>query len=85
MERQFTLRMPTSLAIKLDRVAQHTRRRRSEVVRLALEQFLDDANVNLASRPIDLVRDLLGTVASGVPDLGQRHRGYLLKRLRRGR
>jgi hypothetical protein len=30
-----------------------------------------------------LVRDLLGSMESGVPDLGQRHRDYLLKRLRR--
>jgi hypothetical protein len=31
-----------------------------------------------------LVQDLLGAVASGLPDLGQRHRAYLLKRLRHG-
>jgi hypothetical protein len=36
-------------------------------------------------RPIELVQDLLGTTASGIPDLGQRHRDYLLKRLRRAR
>jgi hypothetical protein len=36
-------------------------------------------------RPIDLVRDLLGSVESGIPDLGQHHRDYLLRRLRRAR
>jgi hypothetical protein len=30
-----------------------------------------------------LVRDLLGSMESSVPDLGQRHRDYLLRRLRR--
>ena len=83
MERQLTLRMPATLAAKLDKVSRHTRRRRSEIVRLALEQFLSEADAKGDPRPIDLVRDLLGSTESGVPDLGQRHRDYLLKRLRR--
>ncbi len=85
MERQLTLRMPADLANRLDRVARLTRRRRSEVVRLALEQYLGEPNTKLQRRPIELVRDLLGSVESGVPDLGQHHRDYLLKRLRRAR
>ncbi len=83
MERQLTLRMPANLATKIDRVARDTRRKRSEVVRLALEQFLGEVDTKAERRPIDLVRDLLGSVESGVPDLGQRHRDYLLRRLRR--
>ncbi len=83
MERQLTLRMPANLATRLDRVARDTRRKRSEVVRLALEQFLGEVDTKAGRRPIDLVRDLLGSVESGVPDLGQRHRDYLLRRLRR--
>jgi len=85
MERQLTLRMPADLATKLDKVARHTRRKRSEIVRLAVEQFLGEAETRVERRPIELVRDLLGSVESGVPDLGQRHRDYLLKRLRRAR
>ncbi len=50
------------------------RRKRSEVVRMALVQFLA---VELETRPIDRVRDLLGSIESGVPDLGQRHHEYL--------
>ncbi|HEX4841357.1 MAG TPA: hypothetical protein VFV60_04255, partial [bacterium] len=74
-----------NLATKLDRVARDTRRKRSEVVRLALEQFLGEVDIKAKAerRPFDLVRDLLGSVESGVPDLGQRHRDYLLRRLRR--
>jgi metal-responsive CopG/Arc/MetJ family transcriptional regulator len=85
MERQLTLRMPADLATKLDKVARNTRRKRSEIVRLAVEQFLGEAETRVERRPIELVRDLLGSVESGVPDLGQRHRDYLLKRLRRAR
>ncbi len=85
METQLTLRMPADLATRLERVAKRTRRRRSEVARLALEQFLNQADFGTQRRPIDLVRDLLGSVESGIPDLGRRHRDYLLRRLRRAR
>jgi Arc/MetJ-type ribon-helix-helix transcriptional regulator len=79
MEQQLTLRMPVGLARKLDQCARRLRRKRSEVVRIALEEFLD---TRLETRPIERVRDLLGRVESRLPDLGQRHREYLLKRLR---
>ncbi len=85
MERQLTLRMPVVLANKLERVARRMGRKRSEVVRLALQQFLADTSMRGYARPVDLVRDLLGSLKSGVPDLGQRHPDYLLRRLRRDR
>jgi Ribbon-helix-helix protein, copG family len=82
MERQLTMRLPADLATKLERSAKRLKRKRSEVVREALEQYLD---TEPELRPIERVRDLLGSVASGRPDLGQRHREYLTRRLRRGR
>ena len=78
MESQLILPLLASLAEKLDRAARDLRRKRSEVVRLALEQFL---NAYVEVPPIERVRDLLGKVESGLPDLGQRHRDYMLKRL----
>ncbi len=81
MESQLTLRLPATLAEKLERSARRMKRKRSDVVRQALEQFLD-AGPDV--RPIDRVRDLLGSVETGVPDLGQRHREHLIRRLRRG-
>ncbi len=85
MPGQLTVRVPKELEARLARVARRQRKNRSEIVRLALEQFLSGPPVQVGSRPIDLVRDLLGAVESGVPDLGQRHRQHLLSRLRHGR
>lgn len=82
MEQQLTLRLPAELASRLAKAAQRLQRKRSEVVRLALEQYLA---VEVDSRPVERVRDLLGRVESGLPDLGQRHREYLLRRLKHGR
>jgi predicted transcriptional regulator len=82
MEHQLTLRLSADLSERLDLAAKRLARKRSDVVRLALEQFL---STQVETRPIEQVRDLLGRVESGLPDLGQRHRDYLLKRVRDGR
>ena len=81
MQSQLTLRLPVALAERLARSAKSLRRKRSDVVRLALENFLA---AEPDGRPIERVRDLIGAVESGVPDLGQRHREHLIKRLRSG-
>jgi Arc/MetJ-type ribon-helix-helix transcriptional regulator len=83
MTQQVTVRMPESLIEKLDREAALRRRKRSEVIRMALERFVEEPEPS-TGRPIDKVRDLLGSYESGIPDLGQRHREHLIRRLRRG-
>ena len=82
MERQLTVRLPADLAERLEQAAKRLQRNRSEVVRLALQQYLA---AQIDEHPIERVRDLLGSVESGIPDLGQRHREYLIQRLRHGR
>ena len=64
MERQLTIRLPADLAAKLERSAKRLKRKRSEVVREALEQYLD---TQPDIRPIERGRDVLGSIASGVP------------------
>ena len=84
MESQVTLRLPKVMMADLDRSAKQMRRKRSEVIRLALEQYLA-GTAHAADKPFDRMRDLVGSVKSGIPDLGERHRDYLIQRLRNGR
>ncbi|MCL4393750.1 MAG: ribbon-helix-helix domain-containing protein [Chloroflexi bacterium] len=79
MGQQLTVRLPANLAEQLERTAKRMRRNRSDVVRLALEEYLAAPT---EERPIERLRDLLGQVESGLPDLGERHREYLVKRMR---
>ncbi len=79
---QLTVHLPTDLARQLDLAAKRLRRSRSDLIREALDRFLAE---QADTRPIERVRDLLGQIESGVPDLGQRHREYLLQRLQHGR
>ncbi len=83
MPAQITVRLPTSLRDELDAAASRQRRRPSELVRIALELYL--ANESSAGRrPADQVSELLGSLESGVPDLAERHRAYVLEAIRRG-
>src|SRR2546425_1005970 len=79
MQRQVTLRIDDALANRLEQLAKRTRRRRSEVIRLALEEFLAAAPEEPPRRPIELVQGLMGRLETGVPDLGQRHREHVVR------
>src|SRR2546425_10372806 len=79
MQRQVTLRIDDALANRLEQLARRMRRRRSEVIRLALEEFLAAAPEEPPRRPIELVQGLMGRLETGVPDLGQRHREHLVR------
>jgi predicted DNA-binding protein len=81
MSSKVTLRLPQDLAERLANSAKRMKRKRSDVVRIALEQYLD---AEPQARPIERVRDLIGRVKSGVSDLGSRHREHLIRGLRRG-
>lgn len=84
MQDQITVRLPANLSQALRRASRRLRRKHSEVVRMALEAFLG-AGERRGARPADRVRDLIGSLTSGVPDLADRHREYLIEALRRGR
>lgn len=83
LESQITIRLPETLRRRLDRVARSVGRRRSDLARLAVQRYLDELESESAPRPYERVRDLLGSVDSGVSDLGSRHRDHLLAYFRR--
>ncbi len=84
MQDQLTVRLPADLGRALRRASKQLRRKNSDVVRLALQAYLQTDHAD-DRRPADRVRHLLGSVNSGVPDLAERHREYVLASLKRGR
>jgi Arc/MetJ-type ribon-helix-helix transcriptional regulator len=84
MERQITVRLPRSLARRLQRLAEDRGIRRSQLVREALEAYLGEPVPSPGERPFDRVRDLAGAAYGGPPDLAARHREHL-KQVLRGR
>lgn len=82
MQDQVTVRLPADLGAALRRASRRLRRKNSDIVRLALQTFLQVGEPG-ASRPADRVRGLIGSLKSGVPDLAERHREYIIDALRR--
>ncbi len=80
---QLTIRVPDEYGEALDRMSKKLRLRRSDIVRMALREFLEENGVEEEGRPFDKVSHLLGITASGVKDLGQRHREHLIRKFKK--
>jgi len=53
--------------------------KKSDVTRMAMKKFLDEFNEK-NEKPFSKIKHLIGVAESGIPDLGQRHRDYLIKK-----
>ena len=81
---QITVRLPTPLGRTLRRTSRRLGRRPSHVVRMALEAFLQEAPSADGHRA-ERVEHLIGSLSSGIPDLAERHREYVLAALKHAR
>jgi hypothetical protein len=84
IEDQITIRLSRELSKALKQKAARMQRKPSEVVRIAVREFLEISD-QPQERPAERVRDLIGSLQSGVSDLAVRHRDHLIKKLRRAR
>jgi metal-responsive CopG/Arc/MetJ family transcriptional regulator len=84
MQDQLTVRIPRELRQALEAASHRLQRKHSEIVRLALREYLGLSR-GTKLRPADRVRSLIGSLNSGVPDLAEKHRALIIEALRRGR
>lgn len=84
MQDQITIRLPKDLSAALRTAARRDRRKRSEIVRRALRAYLPPSSWRKGSA-YERVRDLVGSLDSGIPDLAERHSEYVYESLTRGR
>ena len=79
---QLTIRMPEEQMIMIEYIAKKMELKKSDVTRIALKKFIEEYN-DSTEKPYTKVKHLLGIVESGMPDLGQRHRDYLIKKIKK--
>jgi hypothetical protein len=86
MDEQITLRLPRHLLRVVDRAAERAKVPRSALIRQILEERFAAALTLGKERPVDRIRDLIGSLEGGPPDLARNHQKYLreLFRDRRG-
>ena len=82
MNAQLTVRIPKDLREALDRASRKSGLKASEIVRLALQRHLKMPR-GATKRPAERVRGLLGGLESGIPDLGENQRAYIIESLSR--
>ena len=80
---QFTIRMPDEYGEKVEGLAKKMGLKKSDIARMALKQFIEENLNKDQSAPYQKIRHLLGAAESGIKDLGQRHREYLIKKVRK--
>ena len=83
MNTQLTVRVPDTLEKDVDMLARKFRLKKSDIVRIAIERFVQQTTGEEEMSPYDRVKGLLGIVSSGVSDLGESHREHLLRKFRR--
>jgi metal-responsive CopG/Arc/MetJ family transcriptional regulator len=83
MKSQLTLRLPDDLDEDLSMLTKRLRLKRSDIVRMALEKFIGEVKGNEETKPYDRVANIIGTISSGITDLGEAHRRHLLKKMKR--
>lgn len=83
MKSQLTIRLPDDLKEDLSALTQKLRLKRSDIIRMALEKFIGELKENEEKKPYDRVANIIGTLSSGIPDLGEGHRKYLLNKMKR--
>ena len=83
MRAQLTVRLPEDLDREVTKYASQLRLKRSDIVRMALERFFKESVAQEEGVPYSKVSSLIGSVSSGVPDLGSAHREHLMKRIKK--
>jgi metal-responsive CopG/Arc/MetJ family transcriptional regulator len=78
-----TVRIPKELDQAIALASRRLQRTPSEIVRMALRQFLSHRVSN--RRPAERVGELIGSLDSRIPDLAEKHRDYILESLRNER
>jgi metal-responsive CopG/Arc/MetJ family transcriptional regulator len=79
---QFTIRMPEEYFSKIEQIAKSSGLKKSDVTRMAIRKFLEEYG---SEEEVDLyskAKRLIGVVESGISDLGQNHREYLIKKIK---
>jgi len=84
MEHQLTVRLPQDLNQALKEAAGRSQRKPSEIVRMALREFLESQR-EPEGQAAKRAGRLIGSLKSGIPDLALKHRDYIVKSLRNAR
>ena len=83
MQSQLTVRLSDDLDKEISTLAKRLHLKRSDIVRIALERILEEFQGREKGKPYENVKNLIGSITSGISDLGEAHRKHLLKKFKK--
>jgi metal-responsive CopG/Arc/MetJ family transcriptional regulator len=83
MKSKVTIRLPDDLEEDLSALSKRLRLKRSDIVRIALQRFIEESKTIKETIPYDRVADIIGAISSGISDLGEAHRQHLTKKIKK--
>ena len=79
---QITIRMPEEYFTKIEQIAKSSGLKKSDVTRMAIRKFLKEYSGEEETDLYSKAKHLIGVVESGISDLGQNHREYVIKKIK---
>jgi metal-responsive CopG/Arc/MetJ family transcriptional regulator len=79
---QLTIRMPEKYFSMIEQIAKSSGLKKSDVTRMAIRKFLEEYGSKEDADLYSKAKRLIGVVESGTSDLGQKHREYLIKKIK---
>jgi len=79
---QITIRMPEEYFFKIEQIAKSSGLKKSDITRMAIRKFLEEYTSGVETNLYHKTKRLLGVVESGITDLGQNHRKYLIQKIK---
>lgn len=80
---QLTVRMSDEYNEKIVLLAKKMGLKRSDIVRIAIKEFIEERLPADQKKPYEKVRSLLGIAESGINDLGLNHREHIIKKIKK--
>ncbi len=81
---QLTIRIPDKYKKEIELLSENLGLKKSDIARLALRKFIDEKLTKEHEPPYNKVKHLIGKAKSGINDLGQNHRKYIIEKLNMG-
>ena len=79
---QLTIRMPEEYFFKIEQIAKLSGLKKSDVTRMAIRKFIEEYASGDDTDLYSKTKGMIGVVESGISDLGQNHRKYLIKKIK---
>ena len=79
---QITIRMPEEYFFKIEQIAKSSGLKKSDITRMAIRKFLEEYAGGEKTDLYRKTKHLIGVVESGITDLGQNHRKYLINKIK---